>query len=249
MWGAREITADAQALFRFIPTCVGSARALCQYWTGLSGSSPRVWGARQIYPHENAQFRFIPTCVGSAAASASVNTITSVHPHVCGERVRQARCIYKGSGSSPRVWGALVGHAHPVVVARFIPTCVGSAWPLPLKRICSPVHPHVCGERRTGRCSRTGSRGSSPRVWGALHPLLRWRLMFRFIPTCVGSARRGEKTTTDAAVHPHVCGEREYRSRTKSARTGSSPRVWGAQGLERWGNILGRFIPTCVGSA
>ncbi len=72
-------------------------------------------------------YRFIPTCVGSAKEVPGTFVTSSVHPHVCGERVDIIHILGYFIGSSPRVWGAR---------ATVSPDTVSS-----------PVHPHVCGER------------------------------------------------------------------------------------------------------
>tara|TARA_Y100001001_G_C7859827_1_gene257259 strand:+ start:159 stop:416 length:258 start_codon:yes stop_codon:yes gene_type:complete len=80
--------------------------------TGISGSSPRLWGTRQPDADVVAQLRFIPTPVGNTAASLSVNTVSAVHPHACGEHAEIAQEV------AERV--------------RFIPTPVGNT-PLDLE--------------------------------------------------------------------------------------------------------------------
>ena len=51
------------------------------------------------------------------------------------------------------------------------------------------------------------------------------------------------------SVHPHVCGERARPAAFTLGFLGSSPRVWGAPEGIVLQAPLGRFIPTCVGSA
>ena len=50
-------------------------------------------------------------------------------------------------------------------------------------------------------------------------------------------------------VHPRVCGELLFVGHIQSARTGSSPRVWGTPGNKEQGSSQFRFIPACVGNS
>ena len=52
----------------------------------ISGSSPRMWGTLLSLDDDPEEIRFIPTHVGNAALSVNLPSITSVHPHACGER-------------------------------------------------------------------------------------------------------------------------------------------------------------------
>ena len=70
--------------------------------------------------------RLIPTCVGSTMVMVAVPSPVSAHPHVCGEHYKFVLLAPTRSGSSPRVWGALPAHQQVTVIARLIPTCVGS---------------------------------------------------------------------------------------------------------------------------
>ncbi len=57
--------------------------------------------------------------------------------------------------------------------------------------------------------------GSSPRVWGAHNNAVQEEICNRFIPTCVGSAYVLFSKKGARSVHPHVCGERSWRSLQK----------------------------------
>jgi len=50
------------------------------------GSSPRVWGTLTRNLILGYFGRFIPTCVGNAYSISDGWALSSVHPHVCGER-------------------------------------------------------------------------------------------------------------------------------------------------------------------
>ena len=91
--------------------------------------------------------------------------------------------------------------------------------------------------------------GSSPRLWGTRPTGVGPRRGLRFIPTAVGNARGPLVDRRQAAVHPHGCGERDWRRAGVEPAAGSSPRLWGthAYGISHW--FKGRFIPTAVGNA
>ena len=122
--GANKRAADRN--FRFIPTCVGNM-------ISCHGSSP----ALPVHPHvcgEHGEWRaglrrtlrFIPTCVGNMFSLCRGWPFVSVHPHVCGEHLCCCPALYRHIGSSPRVWGTLLGFFVLIGVIRFIPTCVGN---------------------------------------------------------------------------------------------------------------------------
>ncbi len=70
--------------------------------------------------------RFIPACVGNSREWHRKVTAKAVHPRVCGEQCFLPSRSSLASGSSPRVWGTVVGVAMQVLAARFIPACVGN---------------------------------------------------------------------------------------------------------------------------
>ncbi len=168
VWGTQQDAVNGGVTGRFIPTCVGNAprparvrpaRTVHPHVCGErgvdvqvdvpgAGSSPRVWGTPYTSISSSARLRFIPTCVGNALGMTAPLARSTVHPHVCGERSRSRWKPNRGNGSSPRVWGTLDVHGHAGHVRRFIPTCVGNAIGNAGRVIPTPVHPHVCGERR-----------------------------------------------------------------------------------------------------
>ncbi len=153
------------------------------------------------------------------------------------------------AGSSPRAWGTHA-HRHPDPGRlRFIPTCMGNAAGSTLRRRKRTVHPHVHGEREYPSVFSVVYCGSSPRAWGT--PIVSGlsREGHRFIPTCMGNARRCPARSSRSSVHPHVHGERTRAGRDRSAQYGSSPRAWGTLIVPRRGRLRRRFIPTCMGNA
>ena len=187
--------------------------------------------------------------MGNAAAKPLTHHATSVHPHVCGERLT-GLCRSNGhGGSSPRVWGTLLLFRQRRGRQRFIPTCVGNAFLATLPCGGTSVHPHVCGERSLRNRDCLGRGGSSPRVWGTPDFTGVTEFETRFIPTCVGNAAALQVYFPAVSVHPHVCGERLSCRLPYCFSSGSSPRVWGT--LDPCSSRLYRFrfIPTCVGNA
>ena len=114
-------------------------------------------------------------------------------------------------GSSPRVWGQVVG---AVVVAQregIIPTRVGTRKTTHADTRTDEDHPHACGDklRLTENCYR--SRGSSPRVWGQVLKLPKGRGQYGIIPTRVGTSATSFITSEYNEDHPHACGDKLRR--------------------------------------
>ena len=91
---------------------------------------------------------------------------------------------------------------------RFIPACAGNAHLRPAPAKPAPVHPRVCGERRSTATTTQPKCGSSPRVRGTLAVEPARYAPLRFIPACAGNAHPDLRRLPSEAVHPRVCGER-----------------------------------------
>ncbi len=131
---------------RFIPACAGNGtrrpsasgahavhprvcgeRCWRAAWTnGCSGSSPRVRGTVAGAPAKLRRRRFIPACAGNGTRSTSSFSTTTVHPRVCGERLRKRRRSLSITGSSPRVRGTDRAAHCLEHDSRFIPACAGN---------------------------------------------------------------------------------------------------------------------------
>ena len=155
--------------------------------------------------------------------------VVTVHPRVCGERLRAA-----------------LGAFEP---ARFIPACAGNA--LRAERGCRAitVHPRVCGERLAKDNGPVTTNGSSPRVRGTLLLAQVAGQNDRFIPACAGNAQRSRRRRWRIPVHPRVCGERSSGTAITAVTDGSSPRVRGTRLSFRSASAHWRFIPACAGNA
>ena len=149
VWGILPLSPPAFKGRRFIPTRVGNTEyppnpmltppvhphACGEYSTGLPsqmwsyGSSPRVWGILLHVANRGLRERFIPTRVGNTRRRTRSAYGQTVHPHACGEYgFHRIGCVVC-PGSSPRVWGILVGAGFGQDLVRFIPTRVGNTLP------------------------------------------------------------------------------------------------------------------------
>ena len=194
----------------------------------LNGSSPRVWGTPSVQQWLYPSWRFIPTGVGNTGLLGLCWLVHAVHPHGCGEHMRQSiafaacqRFIPTGVGNTTSFdlshWAFPV-HPHGCgehlllrlclpVRSRFIPTGVGNT--VHGDSVCRAVavHPHGCGEHLRPDIRLLERSGSSPRVWGTRSCFLCALSISRFIPTGVGNTRGFRSEPVAAPVHPHGCGE------------------------------------------
>ncbi len=90
------------------------------------GSSPRAWGTVHLGCGNDAGVRFIPTSVGNGPRTCPTRSMTPVHPHERGERLRPQLAVHVSVGSSPRAWGTARPDPSKAHVLRFIPTSVGN---------------------------------------------------------------------------------------------------------------------------
>ena len=254
---------------RFIPACAGNAWCEKPELTGTMvhprvcgergsrvqslahqvGSSPRVRGTRQRGLFDALAARFIPACAGNASNGRFAVTDFTVHPRVCGERLVLPSFSTSTIGSSPRVRGTLLPVLDVANVPRFIPACAGNAASARPKEGRAAVHPRVCGERSRAWISMLTAGGSSPRVRGTRTASTQTASHGRFIPACAGNAAPWCECSQPVAVHPRVCGERQFSSISLSGSDGSSPRVRGTQQAWQAQGGLPRFIPACAGNA
>ena len=173
---------------------------------------PRVCGEQAMMPRPCVSTaRFIPACAGNrmspSMASSGVRFIPACAGNRCGfvNRFAAEQIMRSHHGSSPRVRGT-AWSPPPSSWRRFIPACAGNSQ-CDSRRLCRDRFIPACaGNSRRYRRTSSGSwTGSSPRVRGTGH---------------------SHASTTQAAVHPRVCGEQSAR-RCFQQLTGSSPRVRG----------------------
>ena len=190
------------------------------------GSSPRVWGNGELNRHPLAPPRFIPTRVGKWCLPSGMAAWVAVHPHACGEMLRQF---------TPPVIPPVHPHACGEMIAGAeVPEQPG-------------VHPHACGEMVAVPVFGFGLVGSSPRVWGNVLAPGITAMLHRFIPTRVGKCSYTSASRHRLPVHPHACGEMGLVPLVLPGPRGSSPRVWGNGIYAKPVRFTGRFIPTRVG--
>ena len=213
------------------------------------GSSPRMWGTLENFDTGFVSARFIPTHVGNSSSGLRKISITSVHPHACGE-LKQGR-IPGGlsDGSSPRMWGTPPHNAAKAQRLRFIPTHVGNSFLFLLVSFSPPVHPHACGELETSCMRNFLCFGSSPRMWGTQEKTNAYSSYTRFIPTHVGNSVLDIVIRFLYSVHPHACGELLDTPISVTTTNGSSPRMWGTLSSQTRRCKCNRFIPTHVGNS
>ena len=205
-------------------------------------------GGRANQQEAHALACSIPTRVGNTKILLGWTLLAPVHPHACGEHPESVIIFFPRTGSSPRVWGTPAPVGAIGLPLRFIPTRVGNTSPAAPDPTRRTVHPHACGEHKLEHYSSKCVGGSSPRVWGTLYVVIYVLDNCRFIPTRVGNTTLQRLHLLVCPVHPHACGEHTKSSRPGSARSGSSPRVWGTQRFRSRNPSLMRFIPTRVGN-
>ena len=71
---------------------------------------------------------------------------------------------------------------------------------------------------------------------------------YRIIPTRVGTRLYCVHVQYNLQDHPHACGDKEKPTNTAEQTAGSSPRVWGQDGVRRATDRRRRIIPTRVGT-
>ena len=90
--------------------------------------------------------------------------------------------------------------------------------------------------------------GSSPRVWGQVYIFTIYRFSTGIIPTRVGTRTLDKKSCLRYKDHPHACGDKKKDYNLVGVNNGSSPRVWGQAVSILQRGIIGRIIPTRVGT-
>ena len=267
--GTRGLLRLHLRLRRFIPAPAGNAiaraiasiisavhpracgeRTMCvPDWKSAHGSSPRLRGTRFSSPLSAFNARFIPAPAGNARWFHRLPVDTAVHPRACGERDESARSMTGRFGSSPRLRGTPLPFIPYFICDRFIPAPAGNACGSKPAIIRRSVHPRACGERPATAAPWHWPTGSSPRLRGTPRPGTRRRRDRRFIPAPAGNAVRTEPASSQSAVHPRACGERQQYQHWDNDKYGSSPRLRGTLETRPYGFELSRFIPAPAGNA
>ena len=170
------------------------------------------------------------------------------HPRACGEHTPRDNGFVLGSGSSPRMRGALDKFRMPDGTIGIIPAHAGSTAASRRRHNRWQDHPRACGEHESYAMEGAVQKGSSPRMRGAQsehEPCARQR---GIIPAHAGStAFRGGNTHANRD-HPRACGEHAGRSRVRESSPGSSPRMRGAHTCAHMHTGGSGIIPAHAGS-
>ena len=116
------------------------------------------------------------------------------------------------------------------------------------KSSVSSDHPRGCGEHLSRPFSVSRSRGSSPRMRGALVPLETVRNLVGIIPADAGSTITDRYLFSSIQDHPRGCGEHTIKAVYVMPVRGSSPRMRGAPEGVTQGQRRARIIPADAGS-
>ena len=136
-------------------------------------------------------------------------------------------------GSSPLSRGIRGTHAYMSEKAGIIPALAGNTWPSASPPAGSRDHPRSRGEYRSGQCSNTIVKGSSPLSRGILCRLTARAAWRRIIPALAGNTSHaivGVRSPTD---HPRSRGEYGLWPEQAGEDNGSSPLSRGIHLLTR----------------
>ena len=147
-----------------------------------------MWGQDTITDTMRTKLRIIPTRVGTRCYQTRFCLRQKDHPHACGDKVKSNREFAAIGGSSPRVWGQELSVAFDVSKNRIIPTRVGTSNDDAPFYFDFQDHPHACGDKYSWQKVKKKNKGSSPRVWGQVTERGGAPVVFRIIPTRVGTS-------------------------------------------------------------
>ena len=171
----------------------------------------------------------IPAYAGSTFELAVCKHGVKDHPRVCGEHrcviVKQRLC----PGSSPRMRGAPAMSIGIDAALGIIPAYAGSTGHRGHHDHGGRDHPRVCGEHLTYNQRAAEIMGSSPRMRGAPPRAVHVGKTAGIIPAYAGSTNGVRHYKLCKWDHPRVCGEHYADDISESVKSGSSPRMRGAQ--------------------
>ena len=147
------------------------------------------------------------------------------------------------------MWGQARALCSALLARRIIPTRVGTRSKATESLPLSEDHPHACGDKNSRLLLTFQRTGSSPRVWGQVMTTHHFILIFRIIPTRVGTSTLGKKSRKRIKDHPHACGDKLRSEEVRQSFLGSSPRVWGQVFFSVGFARVSRIIPTRVGTS
>ena len=207
MRGTREVEANTNLRYRFIPAHAGNTarkevgeygptvhpracgeHAYADYLEeARSGSSPRMRGTQAQQCAHRTYPRFIPAHAGNTIPQPSKPRSNPVHPRACGEHGASIASAASLNGSSPRMRGTRHSGKTMDALSRFIPAHAGNTrrTMLPFGRLS--VHPRACGEHSPVDNTVNAIVGSSPRMRGTPLPGNPNYPCTRFIPAHAGN--------------------------------------------------------------
>ena len=147
-----------------------------------------MWGQAHIGNHIRKFSGIIPTRVGTRKSCHQWVTVIWDHPHACGDKLTLTLQSICQIGSSPRVWGQDCCKYNFNPILRIIPTRVGTSIISFRPEGRERDHPHACGDKFEVFPLVSLSIGSSPRVWGQAEGVPSRFIVYRIIPTRVGTS-------------------------------------------------------------
>ena len=113
---------------------------------------------------------------------------------------------------------------------------------------CLWDHPHAYGDKAWFVINFYPNAGSSPRVWGQAYLITVPFIVYRIIPTRMGTSSYSLQLLQVAEDHPHAYGDKLSALTGRNRMTGSSPRVWGQEFPMTEYKEEDRIIPTRMGT-
>ena len=126
---------------------------------GTRGRKRQVRGNQEDHPHAYGDKLYIlyasiylmgiiPTRVGTRLGRVFTGSQALDHPHACGDKSLCDNRLWRGKGSSPRVWGQVTPESATVNRYGIIPTRVGTRSASILSVRSAKDHPHACGDKK-----------------------------------------------------------------------------------------------------
>ena len=212
------------------------------------GSSPRMRGAQTECREGNLRDGIIPAYAGSTHHQVVRGALLWDHPRVCGEHAALPTAVPDGLGSSPRMRGARSRNVTRMVGGGIIPAYAGSTGLSTRRSVRARDHPRVCGEHNLLAYALKGEKGSSPRMRGAQQNVSRLQDTEGIIPAYAGSTVAAIFDRDNHRDHPRVCGEHFDFFLWTYMFLGSSPRMRGAQAMDKACRVWSGIIPAYAGS-
>ena len=86
-------------------------------------------------------------------------------------------------------------------------------------------------------------------MWGQESLIVFFGIPARIIPMRVGTRKINQRLADVAGDHPHACGDKNDKTEVLIGIDGSSPCVWGQEGVAILMQICDRIIPMRVGTS